>query len=75
MDFLIESIREWTFYGETFPVFWPNLGPNVYAAFHGAGPEYGEVTRRSLHCVHERADVKRLKFSRDNVYFRVKSRN
>jgi hypothetical protein len=35
VDFFLESIRGRTFYGETFPVFWPNLGPNVYAAFHG----------------------------------------
>ena len=35
VDYFIESIRGRVFYGETFPVFWPNLGPNVYAAFHG----------------------------------------
>ena len=69
VDFFIASIRGRTFFGETFPVFWPNLGPNVYAAFHGAELDYGDVTSWIRHCVHERADVKRLKFSRDNVYF------
>lgn len=70
VDFFLESIRGRTFYGETFPVFWPNLGPNVYAAFHGAELDYGDVTSWVRHCVHERADVKRLQFRRDNPYFR-----
>ena len=58
------------FHGETFPVFWPNLGPNVYAAFHGAELDYGEVTSWIRHCVHDWDDMQRLKFSRDNEYFR-----
>lgn len=69
VDLFIESIRGRTFYGETFPVFSPNLGPNVYAAFYGAELDFGEVTSWIRHCVQEGADVKRLKFSRDNVYF------
>jgi len=69
VDLFIQSIRGRTFYGETFPVFWPNLGPNVYAACHGAELDYGEVTSWIRHCVHDRAGVKNLKFSRDNVYF------
>ena len=69
VDYFLESIRGRTFHGETFPVFSPNLGTNVYAAFHGAELDYGEVTSWIRHCVHEPADVKRLQFSRDNVYF------
>jgi hypothetical protein len=55
VDHFLESIRGKRFYGETFPVFWPNLGPNVYAAFYGAELDYGEVTSWIRHCVHERA--------------------
>jgi hypothetical protein len=69
VDFFLESIGDRTFYGETFPIFWPNLGPNVYAAFHGAELEFGEVTSWIRHCIRDRADVNRLKFSRDNAYF------
>ena len=29
VDFFLGSIRCRKFYGETFPVYWPNLGPNV----------------------------------------------
>jgi hypothetical protein len=69
VDYFIESLRGRTFHGETFPVFWPNLGPNVYAAFHGAELDYGEVTSWIRHCIHDWADVATLKFSRENVYF------
>jgi hypothetical protein len=70
VDYFLESIRGRTFHAETFPVFWPNLGPNAYAAFHGGELEYGEVTSWINHCVHDWDDLKHLKFSRDNVYYR-----
>lgn len=69
VDFFLESIRGRRFYGETFPVFSPNLGPNVYAAFHGADLEFGEVTSWIRHPVHDWDDLGRLKFSRENEYF------
>jgi hypothetical protein len=69
VDDFIASIRGRTFFGETFPVFWPNLGPNVYAAFHGAELDYGQVTSWIRHCVHDWDDLGRLKFSHQNVYF------
>ncbi len=34
--------KEWV--AETFPMFWPNLGPSVYSAFYGGRLEYSEVT-------------------------------
>ena len=70
MDFFLESIRNRRFYGETFPVFWPNLGPNVYAAFHGFELEYAEITSWVKHSVKDWDDLKRIKFSPDNEYFR-----
>ena len=69
VDFFLESIQGRTFYGETFPVFWPNLGPNVFAAFHGAELEFGEVTSWVQHCIHEWNDLERLKFDFQNEYF------
>ncbi len=69
VDYFLHSIRNRTFHGETFPIFYPNLGPNVFAAFHGAELEYGEVTSWIDHCIHDWSDVAKLRFSRDNVYF------
>ncbi len=70
VDFFLESIHGRRFYGETFPVFWPNLGPNVYAAFHGAELDFGEVTSWIRHGVRDWDDIGRLKFSRENEYFK-----
>ena len=33
-----------TFHGATFPVFWPNLGPNFFAGLFGCHLEFGDVT-------------------------------
>ena len=64
------SIEGRNFNGETFPVFFPNLGPDVYAAFYGTELEFGEVTSWSIPLVHEWDDVEGLKFDMDNEYFR-----
>ena len=69
VDSFLESIRGRTFRGETFPVFFANLGPNVYAAFHGLELEFGEVTSWIRHAVRDWNDLARLKFSRANEYF------
>jgi hypothetical protein len=70
VDFFLESIRGRRFYGETFPVFCPNLGPNVYAAFHGVELEFGEVTSWIRHSVRDWDDLDRLVFDQQNEYFR-----
>lgn len=44
LDSFEESIKDKTFKAETFPVFMPNLGPNVYSAFYGGALGYGEIT-------------------------------
>ncbi len=65
----LKSIKGKRFHGETFPIFWPNLGPEVYAAFYGAELEYGEVTSWSKPFVQAWDDMARLKLDRQNKYF------
>ena len=47
-DYQIESFEQSiagkVFHGETFPVFFPNLGPSVYSAFYAGEIEFAEVT-------------------------------
>jgi hypothetical protein len=62
------SIEGQTFHGETFPIFWPNLGPNVYAAFYGLELEFGEVTSWSEPILRDRKQIDGLKLDMDNVY-------
>ena len=44
VETFLAGVREKPFLGETFPVFWPNLGPNVFAAMLGGELQFGEVT-------------------------------
>lgn len=43
------------YHGETFPVFWPNLGPNVLAACYGSELAFGEVTSWAEPILHDYA--------------------
>ena len=44
LDAFERSIADKTFHAETFPVFWPNLGPCVYSAFYAGRLDFAEVT-------------------------------
>jgi hypothetical protein len=70
VDLFVKSIEGRRFHGETFPVYFPNLGPDVYAAFYGAELKFGEVTSWSVPCVHTWEDVEKLVFDRNNIYFK-----
>jgi hypothetical protein len=69
VDLFIKSIEGRHFHGETFPVFFPNLGPDVYAAFYGAELVFGEVTSYSVPFVERWEDANRLNFDLGNQYF------
>jgi hypothetical protein len=69
VDLFVKSIEGRKFHGETFPVFFPNLGPDVYAAFYGAELEFGEVTSWSVPSLHDLEDMDRLKLDMNNVYW------
>jgi hypothetical protein len=70
LDLFIKPIEGRRFYGETFPVYFPNLGPNVYAAFYGAELVFGEVTSWAIPFVRTWEDIEKLDFDWNNVYFR-----
>jgi len=70
VDLFIRSIEGRRFFGETFPVFFPNLGPDVYAAFYGAELEFGEVTSWSSPIIKDWSDVGEVRLDLENVYFR-----
>lgn len=64
------SIAGRRFHAETFPVFFPNLGPDIYAAFYGAELEFGEVTSWSIPIVKNWEDADQLVLDMDNQYFK-----
>jgi len=65
-----KSIAGKTFRGETFPMFDPNLGPDIYAAFYGSELFYGEVTSWSHPIIKTWDDMKKLKLDMNNIYFK-----
>lgn len=70
IDLFLQSIAGRTFHGETFPVYFPNLGPDVYAAFYGAELIFGAVTSWSIPLVQVWDDIAKLKLDTNNAYFR-----
>ncbi|MCG3210731.1 MAG: hypothetical protein FOGNACKC_04362 [Anaerolineae bacterium] len=65
-----KSIEGQIFHAETFPMFDPNLGPDIYAAFYGAELTYGEVTSWSHPIVKNWDDMEKLKLDMNGVYFK-----
>ncbi len=70
VDSFIKSLEGQQFLGETFPVYWPNLGPDVYAAFYGGELTYGEITSWSHPIVKDLDNISKLKFDKNNKYFK-----
>ncbi len=67
----IRSLEGKTLLGETFPVFWPNLGPNIFAAFYGLPLVFGEVTSWAESILKDYAQIDQLKLNRDCAYFQT----
>lgn len=44
VDAFERECRARHFHAETFPIFWPNLGPNVFASCYGVETIFGETT-------------------------------
>jgi hypothetical protein len=69
VDEYVHSIEGKRFHGETFPMFDPNLGPDIYAAFYGVELTYGEVTSWSHPIIDTWDDMAKLKLDMQNEYF------
>jgi hypothetical protein len=70
VELFARSVEERTFYGETFPVYFPNLGPDAFAAFYGAELEFGEVTSWSIPLIETWDDIDHLKLDWENEYLK-----
>lgn len=73
VDAFLRELEGHTFRAENFPVYWPNLGPDIYAAFFGCDLEFGEVTSWSHPLIGDLTDdrqASRPVFDPDNLYLR-----
>ena len=65
----LRSIKGAKFYAETFPVFWPNLGPELYSAFYGGDMEYKAVTSYYKAIIKDWPDIDRIELKMDNPFW------
>jgi hypothetical protein len=70
VELFIKPVEGRRFHGETFPVYFPNLGPNVYAAFFGSELVFGEITSWSIPFVRQWEDADNLILDWNNVYLK-----
>ncbi len=67
----IDSIEGRSFLAESFPIFWPNLGPDVFSAFYGIELGYTEDSSYAIHSKDPTPDLlNRLDLSVENAYFK-----
>jgi hypothetical protein len=59
-----------SYLGETFPVFYPNLGPNVFAAMLGGHLTFGEATSWIKPSVETMKEAELVRFDGGNPYYR-----
>ncbi|MBM3143554.1 MAG: hypothetical protein FJ010_01035 [Chloroflexi bacterium] len=71
VELFARSVEGRRFHAETFPVYFPNLGPEVYAAFYGAELIYGDVTSYALPLVETWDDISKVKLDMDNPYIKT----
>lgn len=66
------SLGNTVFAGDSLPVAWPNLGPEVFSAFYGCEMVYGERTAWSSPILNDWApsSLQSLQLDRSNFYFR-----
>ena len=69
-DEFLKSISGMRFNAETFPIYMPNLGPNVYASFHGGDMTFEDVTSWYHEIIHDyNTDLPLINFSKDNIFY------
>jgi hypothetical protein len=70
VDLFLKSIKGRNYHGETFPIYFPNLGPEIYAAFYGADLIFGEATSYAEPLVKDWKDIDKPRLEMDNEYFK-----
>ncbi len=64
VEFVVDSAIAWmecqTYVGDSFPIYWPNLGPEITATLFGCELEFSESTSWSKPVVHEPEDWHRI---------------
>lgn len=60
VDSAIAAMEVTTYLGDSLPVFWPNIGPEITATLYGCELEFGETTAWSIPTIHNPGDWHRI---------------
>ena len=69
VDAFLSSIKDKPILGDTFPVFMPNLGPGVFAAFFGCELEFDELTSWTKPMSLSLKELSTIKPDKNNIYY------
>jgi len=69
VDVFLSELKNKKFLAETMPVYFPNLGPEVYSAFYGGEMKYKEVTSYYSPIVKEWDEITGLKLDKKNKFW------
>lgn len=70
LDVFEHNLKNSVFNAETFPFYWPNLGPDIFAAFYGVKLVFKEVTSFSVPIIKEWKQMENLTCDFNNKYFK-----
>lgn len=70
LDLYEHSMENAVYNAETFPIYWPNLGPEVYTAFYGVELEYKEVTSYAIPNIIDWKQLDEIHIDLNNLYFK-----
>lgn len=75
IDFRVEQeyrrMQNTDYLGDSLPIVWPNMGPEIFSAWCGCGYGYGESTTWSEPCIHDwTRDMDKAVFSMEHPLFK-----
>lgn len=70
LDVFERGLENSVFNAETFPFYWPNLGPEIFAAFYGLELVFQEVTSYSKPSINKWEQLEDLQLDFNNLYFK-----
>lgn len=71
VEFFESSLSGITFLGESFPIYTPYLGPQVYAAFYGSELDYDGSGSWAKPIIESFDDIETVQLNMDNEYFQA----
>lgn len=66
----LDQVEKGSFLGETFPLYWPNLGPNVFAGMFGCELKFADVTSWAMPFVEDADDLDKIFYHENNEFIR-----